>query len=140
MQSIIEIIGLFLLSLWKIYIGYSYFAFKSYSFIIASTIIISAVISSCMLSLFIFKQMQSKAWFIKFKSSKNYHKGVNFYKKYGFYPSLLLAPVLLGIPIFCLVSYTLRINSKHVLLGLIISSFLWGALIYLSFHFWGIRF
>lgn len=135
MEYIIEIISMFFLSLWKVYIGYSYFAIKSYSFLTASTIIISAVFVSISLSLLVYKQMKDRKWFIKFRLSKNYNKGMVFYNKYGFYTSLLLSPVLLGIPVFCLLSFALNIDKIKVISGVFVSTLIWGAIIYISIHY-----
>ena len=36
----LKVFGLFLLSLWKVYIAYGYFAFESYNFIMAAAVAI----------------------------------------------------------------------------------------------------
>lgn len=135
MRGFAEVFTMFLFSLWKIYIGYSYFAFNTYSFEFASLIILFSVLCSYFITFYVFKKTKEKSWFIKFTLSKNYLKGAHFYKKYGFYPSILLAPVLLGIPTIALVSLTLKQNQKTTILGLMASSLLWGGIIYVSFYY-----
>jgi hypothetical protein len=130
-----EIVLMFLLSLWKVFIAYGYLAYESYSFVTANTIVFSAVICSNLLSYWAFSKMQNYAWFEKFKFSKVYLRGAVFYSKYGFYPSALLAPILLGIPTFSLVSFVFSVSNKKVLSALLVSSLLWGAVIYLAFYY-----
>ena len=130
-----ELVLMFLLSLWKVYIAYGYLAYESYSFLVASSIVLSAVVCSNLVSYLVYSQMQNSTWFEKFKYSKTYLKGAIFYSKYGFYPSALLAPVLLGIPTFSLVSFVFNVSNKKVLTALLVSSLLWGGVIYIAFHF-----
>jgi hypothetical protein len=110
-------------------------AFESYSFVTANAIVFCAVISSNFLSYWVFSKMQYKIWFEKFKYSKTYLRGAAFYSKYGFYPSALLAPVLLGIPTFSLVSFVFNVNNKKVLSALLVSSLLWGGAISIAFYY-----
>lgn len=130
-----EIGLMFLLSLWKIYIAYGYLAYESYSFVTANAIVFSAVICSNLLSYWVFSRMQNATWFEKFKFSKTYLRAAIFYNKYGFYPSALLAPILLGIPTFSLVSFVFNVNNNKVLTALIVSSLLWGTVIFIGLHY-----
>ena len=135
MGEIGEIVAMFLLSLWKVYIAFGYFAYESYSFVAASTIVLSAVVCSNLLCYSISAKMQNATWFKKFKHSKTYLKGSTFYSKYGFYPSAILAPMILGVPTFCLVSYAFDVSNKKVLSALILSSLIWGLIINIAFHY-----
>lgn len=135
MDEIGQIFVMFLLSLWKVYIAYGYFAYGSYSFLVATSIIIAAVTLSSMLSYYIYSQLQNSSRFRKFKKSKSYLKGAKFYDKYGFYPTAILAPVLLGIPVFCLVSLAFDVRNIKIVSAVIISSLIWGLVIFIGFHY-----
>ena len=135
MGEAVEIVVMFLLSSWKVYIAYGYFAYESYSFLVASSVVISAVICSNLLCYLFSSQMQNSTWFKKFKISKTYLKGAKFYGKYGFYPSAILAPIILGVPTFCLVSFAFELSNKKVISALILSSLLWGIIINTAFHY-----
>ena len=135
MGEMSEVLVMYLLSLWKIYIAYGYFAFESYSFLISSVIVLSAVISSNLLCYFFYAQLKNSVWYSKFMRSKTYLKGAKVYNKYGFYPSAVLAPVLLGIPTFCLVSFAFGVSNKKVVSALVVSSLLWGAIINITFYY-----
>lgn len=134
-NQILEVLSMFSLSLWKVYIAYGYFAFESYNFITAVLIISTAVVSANLICKILYNKIQYAPWFIKFKTSKGYLKGERFYNKYGFYPSILLAPTLLGIPTITLVSLTMNVNNKKTVIGLLVSNVFWGLIIYLSFHY-----
>lgn len=134
-NQILEVLSMFLLSLWKVYIAYGYFAFESYNFITAVLIISIAVVSANLICKILYNKIQYAPWFIKFKTSKGYLKGEHFYNKYGFYPSMLLAPTLLGIPTITLVSLTMNVNNKKTVIGLLVSNVFWGLIIYLSLHY-----
>lgn len=134
-QQILEILGMYLLSLWKVYIAYGFFAYEGYNFLVAALVVSSAVLCANLLCYFFYSKIQDRSWFLKFTQSKGYLRTKNFYRKYGFYPSMVLAPTILGIPTITLVSLAMNVSNKKVLSGLIISSLLWGTAIYLSLHY-----
>lgn len=135
MEEAGEIVVMFLLSTWKVYIAFGYFAYESYSFLAAGSIVITAVVFSNFLCYLFSSRMQNSVWFKKFKISKTYLKGAKFYSKYGFYPSAILAPIILGVPTFCLVSFAFEVSNKKVISALIVSSLLWGIVINIAFHY-----
>lgn len=134
-SQVLEILSMFLLSLWKVYIAYGYFALESYNFMVAILVVSTAVVCANLLCKVFYTSIEHASWFIKFKASKGYVRGEKFYNKYGFYPSILLAPTLLGIPTITLVSLAMNVDNKKVVTGLLASNLLWGSIIYLSFHY-----
>ncbi|GEM_PF-4408959 len=134
-SQVLELIGMFTLSLWKVYIAYGYFAFESFNFVVAASVVSTAVVCANLICRVFYARIQHTSWFIKFKASKGYVRGEKFYNRYGFYPSILLAPTILGIPTITLVSLAMNVDNKKVVTGLLVSSVLWGAIIYLSFHY-----
>ncbi|MGB0838158.1 MAG: hypothetical protein ACPGRE_08660 [Flavobacteriaceae bacterium] len=131
-----EIISMFLLSLWKVYIGYSYFAYHSYSFAQATLIILGATLTSYSLSILSMNYIDRLSFVKKFRESKTYSKARNIYSKYGFIALGILAPLIVGIPTFVILSREFQ-KSKLSILGLLIPSVLfYGVLIYYGLFSW----
>jgi hypothetical protein len=133
--EILEILGMFLLSLWKVYIAYGYFVFESYNFFVGAIVVSLAVLCANILCYFFYARIQNKNWFLKFSKSRGYLRGQKFYAEYGFYLSTILAPIFLGIPTITLISLAMNVSNRKILAGLILSSLFWGGVIYLSFHY-----
>ena len=131
-----EIITMFILSLWKVYLGYSYFAYHSYSFIEASLVILSATLTSYTLSIFAMKYIDHISFVKKFRESKTYSKGTKIYSKYGFITLGILAPIIVGIPTFVILSREFQKSNRSILSLLIASVLFYGILIYYGLFSW----
>ena len=131
-----EIITMFILSLWKVYIGYSYFAYLSYSFMQASLIILGATLTSYALSMFSIKYIDRVSFVKKFRKSKTYSKATKIYSKYGFITLGVLAPIIVGIPTFVILSREFKKSQRSILSLLIPSVIFYGGLIYYGLFSW----
>ena len=130
MDNIGVAFSMYLLSLWKVYLAYSYYAYNEISFLFANTVILLATASSYFVSLIIFPFMNRLKFLIRFRKSKNYKKASRLYDKYGFYVLALLAPVLVGIPVFVLISKEFEQANVKIALALLLSVLFYGLLIY----------
>ena len=130
MDNIGVAFSMYLLSLWKVYIAYSYYAFNEISFLYANTVILLATATSYLVSLILYPFMNRLKFLIRFRKSKNYKKASGLYNKYGFYILSLLAPIIVGIPVFVIISKEFEQSNIKIALALLLSVFLYGLIIY----------
>ena len=130
MDNLAVALSMYLLSLWKVYIAYSYYALNEISFLQANTVILLATATSYIACLVVFPFTNRIKFLIRFRLSKNYKKASRLYDKYGFYVLSLLAPVLVGIPVFVLISKEFEQSNIKIALFLFLSVLLYGLVIY----------
>ena len=132
--------SMYLFSLWKVYIAYSYFAFSEFSFLYANTVILLATATSYFVSLILYPFINKIKFLIRFRKSKNYKKANSLYNKYGFYILSLLAPVLVGTPVFVLISKEFKQSNVKIALALFLSVLFYGVVIYYLGSFMRLKF
>lgn len=122
--------SMYLLSLWKTYIGPLIAAGSGFSYLEMLLFNLGAAISSalCMLGLTDLWMHRRKAKTKGF--DRNLRRTLRFWKKYGNVGSAVLAPVVIGIPTYTLIARRLKSSRRRILSEVTLITLLWCTLFY----------
>lgn len=135
---ILEAISMFLLSLWKTYLGPIMAAATGFSYTEMLLFNVSAAIISTL------KVLYLGDWIFAKRGRKKGHtfnpklrRFLYFWKKYGFISVAILAPVLIGIPTSTIIAQRLKTPKITIVYAHAITSFFWCSIFYFSIT-WGL--
>ncbi|QZT37549.1 hypothetical protein K5X82_01350 [Halosquirtibacter xylanolyticus] len=131
----LESLAVFVLSLWKIYLGFAYLAIQGYSLIYACLLNLSAVAVSVFFTYLLWKQGDKWPFFNRFRTHRSYQKAIEFWRRNGAMLTLILSPILIGIPTYVIIALEAKISIKRITISMIFISFLWGILCYYGSSF-----
>ena len=133
---ILQMKSVFLLSLWKTYVGPALSVAYGFSYFEMLLFNISAAMSSAYVILRFSRHInvllgrliprrQTKPGF-----KPQLRKYLRFWRRYGFYGVMLLTPILIGIPLGVWISARLGTGKARIMLTLLIMCFFWSSLAY----------
>jgi len=128
--TIMQGLCIFLLSLWKVYVGPVLAAAVGFNYFEMLSVILLAVAVSIYLTLrlceFLARRHQRPA--------KGYNKNIRFalryWKRYGQVGASLLAPILLGLPVYVFLADRFKTPKPDIYKALLLWSFFWCSVFY----------
>ena len=133
---ILQVKSVFLLSLWKTYVGPALCVPYGFSFLEMLLFNISAAMISGYVILRFNSQINTMLGKLlpKRKSKPGFkpqlRKYLRFWHRYGFYGVMALTPILIGIPLGVWISARLGTGKTHIMLTLFVFSVFWASLSY----------
>ena len=126
MQAAVQFAG----SLWKVYVGAILAVPFGFSYMQMLLVNMPAVFCSALVAMKISDYLQRRHQ----RPSKGYNRylrmSVKMWRRYGKNGAALLAPVLLGIPVYAFIGRRLRMSEFEVIWRLLVSSFFWCTICY----------
>jgi len=135
---ILQVKSIFLLSLWKTYVGPALSVPYGFSYLEMLLFNISAAMASGYVTLRFSSNINSLLGRLLPKRQKKpgfkpqLRKYLRFWNKYGFYGVMLLTPVLIGIPLGVWLSARLGTGRTRIMLTLFVLSVFWASLSYFA--------
>ena len=128
---ILQIVCIFIFSLWKAYIGPMLSAAFGFSYLPMLLINILAVLFSVFLTLALNNYLVNHHQKPPSGYNKHLKTALRYWKRYGRIGAGFLAPVLLGIPVYSFIAARLRTPSKQIYIDVIAWTAFWLTLFYL---------
>jgi hypothetical protein len=132
----LQCLSVFLLSLWKTYLGPALSAPYGFSYAEMLFYNVGAALLSASITLHFSRDVNALISRLLPKRTKKpgfrpeLRKYVRFWRRYGFYGVMALTPVLIGIPLGAWIAARLGTHKASILLALFICSVLWSTVLY----------
>ncbi|MBX2842618.1 MAG: hypothetical protein KTR26_12675 [Flammeovirgaceae bacterium] len=133
-EYIIKALTVFLLSLWKTFVGPALSFGFGFSYLEMVIFNYSSALFSALISLYFAPNIMafiSRLFKLEPKPyNARWRKVLVFWKKYGFYGIMLLSPILIGIPLGVIISQRFKTPASKILIYMSVMVLFWSSLAY----------